>query len=140
MTVSTLFPDRRRRRSRQTLLALTYQLEHIYEREDLHNFTLGDDRGQMIAQAGDRHESQVLAAYAPVLARSVATRYRRQVLSRLNTLIPTITADSLHVRQFEIGGEQRFLTLAGRPGVYRDVSFYRAITGVRRILDRRPAA
>ena len=140
MTVSTFVPNRRRRRSDQPLQALTYQLEHIFERENLHNFTLGDARGLVIAQAGDIHESNVLAAYAPMLARSVAGRYRRQVLSRIGSVIPTITVDSIHVRRFKMEGQQLYLTLVGRPGVYRDVSLYRAITGVRRIFDERPAA
>ena len=135
MSAAPMRTDRRQRRSEVTLEALTYQLEHIFERESLHNFTLGDSRGLVIAQAGDCHESEVLAAYAPVLARSVDGRYRRRVLSRVNSIAPTITVDSIHVRDFEVDGERLFLTLVGRPGVYRDVGLYRAITGVRRILD-----
>lgn len=140
MTVFPFTAERRRQRSGQTLKALTYQLEHIFEREDLHNFTLGDSRGLIIAQAGDPRESEVLAAYAPLLAHSVSRRYRRQVLSRVNSVVPTITVDSIHVRQFTIDGQKLFLTLVGRPGVYKDVSLYRAITGVRRIFDQQPAA
>lgn len=140
MSVTTLPSDRRRRRSAKTLEALTYQLEHIFRREDLHNFTLCDTRGLVVAQAGNKRESEVLAAFSPMLSRSVSRRYRHQVFSRINNLLPTITADSIHVRRFDIEGETLFLTLVGRPGVYQDVSLYRAITGVRRIFDERPAA
>lgn len=140
MNATTPFSERRRRRSKKTLTALTYQLEHIFERESLHNFTLGDERGLVIAQAGDRHESEVLAAYAPMLAQTANARYRRQVMSRINSITPTITLDSIHVRRFTIDGEELYLTLVGRPGVYRDVGLYRAITGVRRILDQSAAA
>lgn len=140
MTAHPFAAERRRRRSQQTLEALTYQLEHIFHREDLHNFTLGDSRGLLIAQAGDIHESEVLAAYAPMLAHSVSRRYRRQVLSRVNSVVPTITVDSIHVRQFTLDGQKLFLTLVGRPGVYQHVSLYRAITGVRRIFGQKPAA
>ena len=140
MTALPFSSNRRRRRSKQTLTALSHQLEHIFEQQDLHNFTLGDERGLVIAQAGNNHESEVFAAYAPVLCRSRNGRYRSQVLSRINSIVPTITADSIHVRQFTVDGEPLFLTLVGRPGVYRDVGLYRAITGVRRILDEQPAA
>ena len=140
MSTMNLVPERRRRRSSQTLQALTYQLEHIFERENLHNFTLGDTRGLVVAQAGDTHESEVLAAYAPMLAQSLNERYRQQVLSRVNSVIPTTTLDSIHVRRFVVEGEELFLTLVGRPGVYRDVGLYRAITGVRRILDQSAVA
>ena len=136
MSVSTVVPtERRRRRSEITLEALTHQLEHIFEQESLHNFTLADERGLVVAQAGSRHESEVLAAYSPMLASTVDDRSRRQVLSRINSVAPTITANSIHVREFTVDGSRLFLTLVGRPGVYRDVGLYRAITGVRRILN-----
>ena len=135
MSVSSLPIERRTRRSELTLEALTYQLEHIYERESLHNFTLADERGLVVAQAGNPHESEVIAAYTPVLAESVDERSRRQVLSGLNTIAPTLTPDSIHIREFTVDDSRLFLTLVGRPGVYRDVGLYRAITGVRRILN-----
>lgn len=136
MTVSPLPTiERRRRRSDQTLTALTYQLEHIYRNEGLRNFTLANTSGLVIASAGDPLESEVLAAYAPLLARSVERRFRHQVIARIQNLLPDLKAEALHVRQFQVDGEVLFLTLAGKPGVYRDVGLYRAITGVRRILD-----
>ena len=140
MTVSIPVPERRRKRSHYTLEALTFQLQHIYEREDLHNFTLGDTRGLVIAQAGDIHESEVLAAYAPMLCKSAGSAHRHRVVARMNTVLPRITTDLIHVRHFRIDGQELYLTLLGRPGVYRDVSLYRAITGVRRIIDQRTAA
>lgn len=140
MNQTTWMRERRRKRSGQTLEALTYQLEHIFQKESLHNFTLGDPRGLVIAQAGNCHESEVLAAYAPMLARSLNERYRQQVMSRMNSVMPTTTLDSIHVRRFEVEGQTLYLTLVGRPGVYRDVGLYRAITGVRRILDQSAAA
>ena len=140
MTVLPLYAERRRRRSNKPLQALTYQLEHIFERNELHNFTLGDCRGLMIAQAGDIHESEILAAYAPMLARTVDRRYRRQVLSHINSVIPTITVDSIYVRRFRLDHQAFYLTLVGRPDVYRHLSLYRAISGVRRILAGTEAA
>lgn len=136
MTVSPLPTiERRRRRSDQTLTALTYQLEHIFKNEGLRNFTLANMSGLVVASAGDPLESEVLAAYAPLLARSVERRFRHQVIARIQKLIPDMSAESLHIRQFTVDGEPLFLTLAGKPGVYRDVGLYRAVTGVRRILD-----
>ena len=131
-------PERRYRRSHQPLTALTYQLEHIFEKEKLCNFTLGDSNGLIVASAGNPVESEVLAAYAPMLAKSVARRFRRQVLSRVESMMPGITPESVHVRQITVDGQPLYLTLAGRPGIYRDVGLYRAITGVRRILAQQP--
>lgn len=140
MNVLSLRPERRKRRSSEPLQALTYQLEHVFERNDLHNFTLGDERGLVIAQAGDIHESEILAAYAPMLARTVDRRYRRQVLSHINSVAPTLSVDSIYVRRFRHDRQAFFLTLVGRPDLYRDISFYRAISGVRRILADTEAA
>lgn len=139
MAVSPLpLPERRSRRSKQTLTALTYQLEHILMNEDLRNIVLGDSSGQIIAGAGDHFESDVLAAYAPMLSKSVNQRFRLQIFSRMEPLLPGVALENIYVRHFEVDGEPLFLTLCGDPGVYRDVGLYRAITGIRRILDQSP--
>ena len=132
-------PERRTRRSKQTLTALTYQLEHILIHEELRNIVLGDSSGQTIAGAGDHFESEVLAAYAPMLSKSVNQRFRQQIFTRMEPLMPGTTLENIYVRQFEVDGETLFLTLSADPGVYRDVGLYRAITGIRRILDQSPA-
>lgn len=137
MSVSPLpLPERRSRRSKETLTSLTYQLEHLLMHEDLRNLALGDSSGQLIAQAGDLLESEVLAAYSPLMSRSVNQRYRQQIFQRMEPLLPGVAPDSVYVRQFEVDGEVLYLAFCGDPGVARDVSLYRAITGVRRILDQ----
>lgn len=134
------FADRRVHRSTQTLTALTLQLQHVFEKEGLRNFALGDNNGMVITSAGDAREAEALAAYAPLLARSVDRRYRQQILSRIDGLIPGITPETLHVRRFEADGQELYLTLVGQPGAYHRAGLFRAITGVRRILDRPIAA
>lgn len=128
--------ERRSRRSNETLTALTYQLEHSLMNENLRNISLGDSSGQGIAQAGDAFESEVLAAYAPLLSRSVNQRFRLQIFRRMEPLMPGVTLENIYVRQFDVDGETLFLTFCGDPGVARDVSLYRTITGVRRILSQ----
>ena len=134
------FAERRVRRSAQTLTALTLQLEYVYEKEGLRAFALGDENGMIVASAGDPQEAEILAAYAPLLSRSVDHTYRQQILSRVEGHLPQITPETLHVRAFEADGETLYLTLVGRPEAYHRVGLFRAITGVRRILDRPVAA
>lgn len=134
MSVLELPPERRQRRSSQAGHAIMLQLEWIFEREGLRNFTLGDGNGLVIASAGQLSESDVLAAYAPLLARTFDRERRANIFSKIQQFMPDVDARSLHVRAFEIDGEPLYLALLGQPGVYQHVGLYRAITGVRRIL------
>lgn len=138
MSALPINSERRRKRSTQTITALTLQLEHIFEREELRNFTLGDSRGLVIAQAGEMAESDILAAYAPLLCRSTEKGHRERILARMPQFVPGIEADAIHVKSFDVDGEPLFLTIVGQPGVYRHVGMYRAVTGVRRILGQFP--
>ncbi|MBA2664704.1 MAG: hypothetical protein H0U74_20625 [Bradymonadaceae bacterium] len=133
MTVLEMSNERRRSRSKQAIQAIMLQLEHIYSREKLRNFTLGDSRGLVIASAGEQFESDALAAYAPLLARCVDRQCRQSILANVDNFVPGVDERSLHVRTFEIDGEELYLSLVGQPGVYQHVGLYRAITGVRRI-------
>lgn len=134
MSVLEIPSERRQRRSSQAGQAIMLQLESIFEREGLRNFTLGDGRGLVIASAGQLSESDVLAAYAPLLARTFDRERRANIFSKIQQFMPDVDARSLHVRAFEIDGEPMYLALLGQPGVYQHVGLYRAITGVRRIL------
>jgi hypothetical protein len=132
--------ERRVQRSTQILTALTLQLEHIFHKEGLRNFALGDENGMVITSAGDSREAEVLAAFAPVFSRSGDREDRRQILSRVANLLPDITPETLHVQRFAADGEPLYLVLVGQPDAYHRVGLFRAITGVRRILDRPVAA
>lgn len=133
-------PERRRQRSKQACQAITLQLRYILEREGLRNFTLGDSRGLVIASAGHDDESEVMAAYAPMIANCMARGRKDTIFEKVRQFVPGVFDETCHVKTFEVDGEQLYLTLLGAPGVYQHVGVYRAVTGVRRILRQTAAA
>ncbi len=135
MTVVNLYSERRRKRSPHAHTAITYQLEHIFERQHLNNFVLGDSSGLVLASAGDGDEAAVLAAYAPVLE-TYRGKSRGRVYAKLASLVPRFNPAALTIRTFEIDGETLYLCSVGRETAARQASLYRAITGIRRILDQ----
>lgn len=139
MTVVNFQKERRRKRSSEAHTAITYQLEHIFENQDLQNFVLGDSRGLVLAQAGNTEEASVLAAYAPVLA-TYHGNSRSKVLDKIGTLVPSFDHETMSIRSFEIDGETLFLLSVGRQTATREASLYRAVTGIRRILSQTAAA
>lgn len=138
MNVIEFQPERRRRRSTNTYEAIRLQLTHIFKKEDLRNFVLGDSRGLLMAHAGHSQESEVLAAYAPLLARSTDRVRREKIFERLRAFVPDATPDSVYIRTFSINGEVLHLCVLGNDGVNHN-DLYRATTGIRRIVDQTEA-
>ncbi|MFU8804689.1 MAG: hypothetical protein ACNA8W_12820 [Bradymonadaceae bacterium] len=136
MNVLPLVPERRRQRSKEACTAITYQLHHILEQEGLRNFTLGDSQGLVVAGAGLAHESDVMAAYAPMLSGCVDRSRKETILAKVRQFVPGVFEDTYHVKSFRVDGEEFYLTLLGAPGIYQHVGVYRAVTGVRRILEQ----
>jgi hypothetical protein len=139
MTVVDFATNRRQRRSSQAHTAITYQLEHIFENQNLHNFVLGDSSGLVLAGAGGEQESAVLAAYAPLLA-TYHGNSRRRVLDKVASMVEGFDENALSIRSFEVDGETLYLCSVGRGTAARQASLYRAITGIRRILKQTAAA
>ncbi len=134
MNVIEFQPERRRRRSSNTYEAIKLQLEYIFEKEDLRSFVLGDSRGLMLAHAGHLQEAEVLAAYAPLLARSADRVRRQKIYGKLRKFVPDATSESVYIRTFNIDGEVLHLCILGHGGVKHN-DLYRATTGIRRIIS-----
>ena len=140
MTVINYPHDRRRRRSEQTYTAIRYQLEHIFENQSLDNFVLGDSHGLVLASAGEPSHATVLAAFAPLLHKHHGRISRKRIIDQMSRVLPDTDFESMTVRTFEVDGETLYLTSVGEESVKRQVGQYRAITGIRRILDQTAAA
>lgn len=139
MTVVDFHAERRRKRSPHAHTAITYQLEHIFENQNLSNFVLGDSSGLVLASAGEADEAAALAAYAPVLE-TFRGKSRGKVFSRLASLVTNFNPAAMSIRTFEIDGETLYLCSLGRETAARQASLYRAITGIRRILKQTAVA
>ena len=61
--------ERRRRRSSDAKMALTYQLAHVRREACLDAIVLADKDGLVVAEAGDVELCESLAAVAPLLSR-----------------------------------------------------------------------
>ena len=139
MSMVDLYAERRIRRSPQAYTAIVYQLEHIFSSQSLKHFVLGDSRGLVLAAAGDQEAAAALAAYAPMLA-AYRGRSRRTIVERLEAMVPGVLAESLSIRSFTVDGETLYLCSVGQQTAARQASLYRAVTGIRRILDQTAVA
>lgn len=133
MTAMPFVTDRRRQRSNQTYEAIRLQLQYVFEEHHLHNFALGDERGLVLSRAGDEEEADVLAAYAPLLARCTDPRRRAAILSRIAEHAPQVPLTKLSVREFHVDGQLLYMTIVGTNDGAVSAGLYRALTGVRRI-------
>lgn len=135
MNVIDFGQERRRRRSSNTYEAIRLQLEHISQTQGLRNFTLGDNRGLALAHAGQVTESEILAAYAPLLATCLDRQRRAQIFEKLRQFVPDASESSLQIRTFSIDGEVLHLAILAHTAV-KHTDLYRAVSGVRRILSQ----
>lgn len=135
MSVIEIGPERRRRRSSNTYEAIRLQLDYIAKTQNLRNFTLGDNRGLTLAHSGEDFEAEILAAYAPLLAKCLDRQKRAQIFERLQHFVPTASEQSLQIRTFAVDGEVLHLAVLAENTV-KHTDLYRAATGVRRILDQ----
>jgi len=135
MSVAPIPVERRRRRSDECRQAITFQLLHLAEQYDLENLVLADASGLMVACASDEVAAQALAAYAPVFARRLNRGARDQIMDQVASFLPDADAKSLSVRRFELNGQPHFLCVVGEKRLCRQANLYRAVTGIRRIVD-----
>lgn len=125
--------ERRSRRSKETLKAITFQLEHVTSVHDLRNFTFSDETGLVLASSGHAEESELIAAYAPVLSNCADRERRAELIAKLSESMPELQESGLLIRSFYLDGTRYFLALVGEPGAQLDAAIYRALTGARRI-------
>ena len=140
MSIANLPIDKRRRRSSECREAIHFQLLHLAEQFDLRDLVLADSSGLLIACANDEVDGQALAAYAPLFARRLGRGARSQIMDELGSLLPGVSGQTLSVRRFELRGQDHFLCVVGQERLCRQANLYRAVTGIRRIVDETAAA
>jgi len=128
--------DRRRRRSDECRTAIHFQLLHLVDQYDLRNLVLADPSGLMIACANNEDAGRALAAYAPLLKRHLDRGSRDRVAEELERVLPDVSESALSIRRFDLEGEGYFLCVVGESRLARHANLYRAITGIRRIVEQ----
>lgn len=135
MSVAPIPVERRQRRSDECRQAIEFQLSHLAEQYDLDNLVLADASGLMVACADDEVRGQALAAYAPVFSRRLNRGARDEIMDQLESFVPDASGKSLSVRRFDLEGTAHFLCVVGEERLCRQANLYRAVTGIRRIVD-----
>lgn len=120
------FEERRRKRSTDPLVALHYQLSHARLDAAVDTLVLADASGMMVAGAGAWAACEELAAYAPLLAESAASREP----SRFSNL-----RSEVELRAVSVDGQDVLLCArAARRGPRVGEALARAAVGIARIL------
>lgn len=126
--------EKRIQRSDQPSVAMRLQLEHLYENGDLRNYTLVDESGLVISHAGSMDESNILAAYVPLMVQG-SDEQRKEITDRLTTLLPGFAPENFIVRQFTLDDQQPvFLAIFGDTNAPNETELEIAITGLQRII------
>lgn len=120
------FEERRRKRSTDPLVALHYQLSHARSHGAVDTLVLADASGVMVAGSGAWAACEELAAYAPLLAESAASREP----SRFTNLRAEVELRSLSVE----GQSVLLCARSQKRGLYLGEALDRAAEGVARIL------
>lgn len=118
-----LMPERRVRRSPESHVALSFQLEHTREHGNLEAVVLTDRSGMPVAHAGESALCEELAAIAPVYSHTVLPM----------RLPPLLRGGEVAVRRLSLHGQELFLACLGG-GVARDALLASSASGVHRIL------
>lgn len=120
------FEERRRKRSSDPLVALHYQLSRARLDAAVDTLVLADASGVMVAGAGGWAACEELAAYAPLLAETAASREP----SRFSSL-----RSEVELRAVSVDGQDVLLCArASRRGPHVGEALARAAVGIARIL------
>jgi hypothetical protein len=124
--------DRRRKRSRDPLVALHYQLAQTRQDGELDAIVVSDDSGIVVAGAGAWAVCEELAAHAPLLVQGVWNEPGLARVSRLAEL-----AAQVDVKEVSVDGQTVLLCARAGAGRKKRVSasaMEHAARGVVRIL------
>jgi len=132
-----MFGDRRLRRSESAPDAIRFQLDAVARQLGAKALFIADPDGLLLGAASSGLDSEALAAYAPLLVRSGVDPAMQM---RLLTGMADLKGASITVRSFDLLGEPFSLgAVTDTPLRERQrLDMDRAMTGVRRILRRRP--
>jgi hypothetical protein len=119
-TDQTSSSDRRQRRSSDTMTALHYQLAFARHEGEFDALILADSAGVLVAGAGAWPTCELLAAYAPLVARG-------------NVPAKEPELGGLEIRSVVVDGSEVLLCARGG-GSQKTASMTRAASGCQRIL------
>lgn len=129
--------ERRKVRSSQARTAAAHLLERIAATHALASLALCDEQGLVVVATGDAELAEVLAAYAPLLTRTLDAVSRARLLDSVGEQLPMLQLDRVSVRPFTLEEEQLYVVAVGDLGAGKDVAVCRALTGCIRILSER---
>jgi len=133
----TEIEERRRVRSSQARTAASHLLERIAATHALASLALCDEQGLVVVATGNTEMAEVLAAYAPLLTRTLDAISRARLLDSVSEQLPGLQMDRVSVRPFTLEEDQLFVVAVGDLGAGKDVAVCRALTGCIRILSER---
>jgi predicted regulator of Ras-like GTPase activity (Roadblock/LC7/MglB family) len=99
--------ERRRKRSEQVVEALSYQLSHVKEREQLKAFVLVDRDGLLVAAAPSEIDPEALSAICPLIHYGSASQ------EELAAVLGRHQKEAIVLQPLSIQGEQMFLFSIG---------------------------
>lgn len=126
--------ERRKVRSSNPNRAMTHLFDAIARDAEVQHMALADQRGLLLVHSGEEGTCDVLAAYAPLLSKTVDPSSREVLLDTMSGYLATARPERIAVRRFDHGGEPLFLCALGEQDARKDVAVCRAVSGARRIL------
>lgn len=135
--MQTQVEERRKARSSQARTAASLLLERIAATHALTSLALCDEQGLVVVATGNTEMAEVLAAYAPLMTRTLDAISRARLLDSIGDHMPSLQLDRVSVRPFTLEEEQLFVVAVGDLGAGKDVAVCRALTGCIRILSER---
>lgn len=120
--------ERRRRRSTNALVAISYQLEQVVKDFELDACVVATEEGLLFARA-----EQVMREDAEVYA-AMATELLEPVLAKQNHLTHRLEATVFaHVQQLWFWGQPLYILAVGRSEAMSHLACHRAVAGIMRI-------
>jgi hypothetical protein len=126
--------ERRRRRSVNLVRALELFLEKLAADFNASHVVIADASGLVQARTGAQEECYAIAAYAPLIGRTLDVSARDRLIESLSQYVDSARASNTAVRAFEVHGATLVACVVGRDGAQKDVAIARALSGARRIL------
>lgn len=117
----------RRKRSKETVTAITYQLEYVVEQCNIELMLLSDEQGFLIAQSGPEHICRLFAAFAPKLAKGAAPD------AALLEVMPDLKEEQILVEKVHLEDIPLYLTAVMTPDMESVKGYERARSGIERI-------
>lgn len=126
-------PERRRTRAATLGASLELLLQSTADAFSLCHLVLADRNGLQHAAVGDAAECHALAAFGPMLDRSLDPRTREMLTASLEQYVPAARTHAMLVRRVDVGGQPLYLCAVGPKESTLAVAVQRAASGAQRI-------